>query len=210
MKLPAARVILNPVRISLAEPLPWPAAGAIRFGSVARLETLWKGQDLLLEILSKPPWPSRDWLLSFFGEGPDHEHLKNAVKFFGLESRVTFRGYVRDLKEVWADHHALIMPSRGEGLPLAILEAMICGRPTVATDVGGNYEILEDGVSGFIAEAATPRSFGKTLETAWKEQSRWQQMGQTAHQFAKKLISSDPSRKLLDYLTERSRPPVIS
>ena len=102
------------------------------------------------------------------------------------------------------------MPSRGEGLPLAILEAMICGRPTVATDVGGNCEILEDGVTGFIAEAATPRSFGKAMEAAWQEQSRWRQMGQIAHQFAQKIISSDPNGKLLDYLIERSRPPVIS
>jgi L-malate glycosyltransferase len=205
MTLPAAQVIWNPVRITLPQPLPWPASGIVRFASVARLETLWKGQDVLLEILSKSPWLAREWSLSFFGEGPDEEHLKNAVKFFGLEKRVAFRGYVRDLKEIWADQHALVLPSRGEGLPLAILEAMTCGRPTIATDVGGNCEILEEGVTGFIAEAATPRSFGQAMETAWTEQLRWQQMGQAAHERAQKIISSDPTGKLLDYLTARAR-----
>ena len=206
IKLPAAYVVSNPIRTTLAEPLPWPNGQIVRFGNVARLDTLWKGQDLLLEILSKPPWPSRHWTLSFFGEGPDLEHLKNAVKFFDLGHRVTFRGYVRDLKDVWGDHHVLILPSRGEGLPLAILEAMMCGRPTVTTDVGGNREILEDGVTGFIADAATPHSLGKTLDRAWNEQSRWQQMGQYAHQNAGKIVSTEPSQKLLDYLLERIHP----
>ena len=206
LELPNRQVIWNPIRVSLPQPLPWPA-GPVRFANVARLETLWKAQDLLLEVFSKPPWPARDWSLSFFGEGADLEHLKNAIKFFGLEARVTLRGYVRDLKEVWRDHHALILPSRGEGLPLAILEAMMCGRPTIATDVGGNREILDDGATGFIAEAATPLSLGKTLERAWQEQSRWPQMGLAAHQRAKEIMAANPSQKLLDYLLARARRP---
>jgi glycosyltransferase involved in cell wall biosynthesis len=206
LKLPGGQAIWNPIRMSLPQPLPWPA-GPVRFANVARLETLWKAQDLLLEVFSKPPWPSRDWSLSLFGEGPDLEHLKNAIKFFGLEARVTLRGYVRDLKEVWNDHHALILPSRGEGLPLAILEAMMCGRLTIATDVGGNSEILRDGETGFIAEAATPLSLGKSLERAWQEQPRWPQMGQAAHQRAKEVMSANPTQKLLDYLLARARRP---
>jgi glycosyltransferase involved in cell wall biosynthesis len=205
MKLPAGQVIWNPVRLALPQPLPWPQGKTIRFGCVARLETLWKGQDLLLEILSKSPWPSRDWSLSFFGEGGDWEHLKSATKFFGLESRVQFPGYVRDLKDIWRDHHAMVLPSRGEGLPLAILEAMISGRPTITTDVGGNREILEEGVTGYMAEAATPHSFGNALERAWAEQSRWQQMGETAHQYVQKIVSGDPAQKLLNYLLEKAR-----
>jgi len=204
MKLPGARVIWNPIRVSLTQPLPWPNGQTVRLGCVARLETMWKGQDLLLEILSKPPWPSRDWTLSLFGEGPDLEHLKKAVKFYGLEKSVNFRGYVRDLQEIWRDHHLMVLPSRGEGLPLAILEAMMCGRPTVATDVGGNCEILEDGVTGFIADTATPVSFGRTLERAWSERSRWQQMGQTAHHRAQAMASTNPSQKLLECLIERT------
>lgn len=207
MKLPNARAIWNPIRVTLPQPLPWPETKTIRFGCVARLETLWKGQDLLLEILSQPVWKNRDWILSFFGEGPDMEHLKNAVNFFGLEKRVEFRGYVRELADIWRDQHMMVLPSRGEGLPLAILEAMMCGRPTVTTDVGGNREILEDGVTGYIADVATPNSLGKILERAWSEQTRWPQMGQVAHQRAREIALSDPSQKLLDYLTERSRRP---
>jgi len=205
MKLPAGQAIWNPVRITLPQPLPWPQGKTIRFGCVARLDTLWKGQDLLLEVLSKPPWPSRDWSLGFFGEGGDLEHLKNAVKFFGLESRVEFPGYVRNLQDIWRDRHVMVLPSRGEGLPLAILEAMMCGRPTVTTDVGGNREVLQDGETGFIAEAATPHSFGNTLERAWVEQSRWQEMGEAAHKQVRNIVSGDPAQQLLNYLLEKGR-----
>jgi glycosyltransferase involved in cell wall biosynthesis len=203
MKLPAAQVISNPIRLLGPHPLAWPENKTIRFACVARFDTLWKGQDLLLEILSGPAWSNRDWTLSFFGEGPDLEHLRNAVAFYGLEKRIEFRGYVRELETIWLDHHLMVLPSRGEGLSLAILEAMMCGRPVVTTDVGGNREALEDGVTGFIAEAATPYSFAKTLEQAWNAQSRWMKMGQAAHHRALEIASLDPSRKLLDYLTER-------
>jgi glycosyltransferase involved in cell wall biosynthesis len=204
MKLPNARVVFNPIRLNLSEPLPWPTEKRIRFACVARLETLWKGQDVLLEILSKSPWRERDWSLSFFGEGPDSEHLQNAVKFFGLESRVIFRGYVRELSQIWREHHLMILPSRGEGQPLAILEAMMCGRPTVTTDAGGNREIL-DVTTGFIAEAATPESFEKFLEQAWASQASWSQMGQAAHRRAHELAANEPAGQLLDYLAAAVR-----
>jgi glycosyltransferase involved in cell wall biosynthesis len=205
MKLPAARVIWNPIREALAQPLPWPESPPVRFACVARLEALWKGQDLLFEILSQPQWLAREWGLSLFGEGPDLEHLKNAAKFFNLGRHAEFRGYVRNLDAIWKDHHVLLLPSRGEGLPLAVLEAMMCGRPAVVTDVGENSLVLEDGVTGFIAEAATPSSFGKTLEQAWAERSRWAQMGQAAHRRAKEISGTDPSQQLLDYLKDACR-----
>jgi len=199
LKLPRSRAIWNPIRVSLPGPLAWPDGKTVRLACVARFETLWKGQDLLLETLSQPAWRARDWSLSFFGEGPDTAHLKNAVQFFGLQARVQFPGYVRDLKAIWQAHHLMILPSSGEGLPLAILEAMMCGRPTVATDAGGNREILDDS-TGFIAEAATPFSLGKTLENAWSAQGRWPEMGAAAHRRAKELAAADPTRLLLDYL----------
>ena len=120
---------------------------------------------------------------------------------------MAFPGYVRDLEVVWREHQLMVLPSRGEGLPLAVLEAMMCGRPIVTTDVGGNREVLEDGVSGFIAAAATPDCFGKTLDFAWGEQPRWCQMGQSAHQGALALVSADPGQKLLDYLVARAHGP---
>ena len=54
---------------------------------------------------------------------------------------VHFRGHVNDIRAIWEQNHLLVLPSRYEGLPLALVEAMWCGRPAVVTDVGGNAEL---------------------------------------------------------------------
>jgi len=197
---PESKVIINSSRFNLKELPQWSATDTIHFGCVARMETLWKGQDVLLETLSKPIWQNRQWHLNFYGEGPDQEYICRLIKRYNLEQRVTCHGYVRDIKTAWQKNHLMVLPSRGEGTPLAVLEAMMCGRPTVTTDVGGNREILKDGTTGFIADTATPYSFGHALEKAWQQRDRWQEMGHHAQQKAQELTQADPAQQLLDYL----------
>lgn len=196
-----AEVILNPCRQMLSEPLIYPPLDkSIVFACVARFDVLWKAQDLLLEVLNMPAWSNRDWKLRFFGLGPDLDYVKRYATFLGFMQNVEFCGYVRDLKDIWTDSHLLILPSRGEGTPLAVLEAMICGRPVLTTNVGGNSEVLRDGHDGFISSCATIECLSETLERAWDNQLRWQSMGLSAHHRAKQLYASDPSHKLLQTL----------
>ena len=68
---------------------------------------------------------------------------------------------------------------------------MLCGRPAVVTDVGGNAEWIDDEQTGFVAEAPTAKSFGAALERAWLVQADWQQMGIQGRQ--KALIKFDKS-----------------
>lgn len=202
---PESKVIVNSSRFHIQESPKWSNTDTVNFGCVARIETLWKGQDVLLEVLSKPAWQEREWHLNLYGEGCDREYIDNLIASYNLKQRVTCHGYVRDIKTAWQDNHLMVLPSRGEGTPLAVLEAMMCGRPTVTTDVGGNREILEDGATGFIADTATPYSFGKALERAWQQQERWQEMGNLAQQKAQELTTADPSQQLLDYLIQLSK-----
>jgi glycosyltransferase involved in cell wall biosynthesis len=196
----SAQVILNGPRLKLDEPIRWPS-GPIRFAQVARLETEWKGHDVLLEALATKEWRDRDWRLTIFGTGPDEHYIRQLVDMYGLSEKVEFGGYVRDMKEVYASHHALLLPSRGEGTPLAALEAMMCGRLVIATDVGGNREIIDEGISGFIADAPTARSFGQAMERAWILCSDWEAFGRQAHQRALELEAADPPRQLLEHLS---------
>jgi glycosyltransferase involved in cell wall biosynthesis len=204
LDLPNAEVIYNPIRTVLDAPLQFPHLhSGVAFGCVARFETLWKGQDLLIEILSKPPWAERKWTLHFYGEGPDMEHVKTYTSLLGLGDRVFFEGYRRDLKQIWGRCHCMVLPSRGEGTPLAVLEAMMCGRPVVTTDVGGNREVLEEGVTGWIAEAPTPACFHAALEKAWNAKSKWVEMGVRAHAKALGMDMLRPSKRLFDVLEEK-------
>jgi glycosyltransferase involved in cell wall biosynthesis len=198
--LAQAHVVGNPIRSILPEPLIWPDIDATaHFACVARLETAWKGQDLLLDVLSQVPWRERDWHLTFYGEGPDREHLGRLVELFNLSTRVTFAGFVSELTDIWARNQMLLLPSHGEGLPLSVLEAMMFGRPVVATDVGGNSEIIDNGINGFIAEAATARSFETALQRAWDTRERWIHMGRSAHTRACEVAKGDPASALVSF-----------
>jgi glycosyltransferase involved in cell wall biosynthesis len=100
------------------------------------------------------------------------------------------------VEDVWREHHALALPSRSEGLPLALLEAMLCGRPAVVTDVGGNAEAITDGVSGFLADAPTVGAFDEALERAWERRADWSRMGRAAAAAARAIVPADAGREL--------------
>jgi glycosyltransferase involved in cell wall biosynthesis len=191
-------IILNPIRNRGCTAYPWPDdTGTVNFACVARLEVAWKGQDLLLDVLSQEQWKDRNWKLRLYGEGPDREYLKNLAKFYQISDRVSFVGHRENLEEIWNENHLLLLPSHGEGMPLAALEAMTAGRPVVVTDVGGNSEVIKEGASGFIAEAATLQSFSSALERAWHEKNHWMSMGQSARQTILERGDVDSSTALL-------------
>ena len=160
-ELSNAEVVWNPFNIDYHASLSWPKAGTngeLRLACVARLHPPSKGQDILLEALTAPQWASRPWRLYLYGEGPMRNILERLVQRSGLSDRVIFAGH-KTVEEIWASNHVLVMPSRAEGLPLAIVEAMLCARPVVATDIAGNSEIVEDGVTGFLADAPPPEVY---------------------------------------------------
>jgi glycosyltransferase involved in cell wall biosynthesis len=203
VELTGAKVFYGPLRERFEKPLPMPKPDReVVFACVARLDLLWKGQDILLEVLAGDFWKSRNWSLRIYGQGRDRTHLEALVKQFGLGDRVTFPGFARRMQDIWQDCHVMVLPSRGEGTPLATLEAMMCGRPVVTTDVGGNREVLEEGVTGWLAEAATPQSFALAMERCWAERSGWQVMGAAAHRKALEVDGWQPSLRLLDAIEQ--------
>lgn len=198
-----SRVIYNPIRTQLVKPLEMPSVKeGVFLANVARFEVLWKAQDLLVEWMAQVGRKHPGLRLRFYGEGPDKEHVETLVDQWGLGDVVEFPGYVRDLGEVWSRNHILVLPSRGEGTPLAVLEAMMHGRPVVTTDVGGNAEVIESGKSGWVAGACTPASFGSVLETALACRGDWAVMGKAGHERARLLATRDPAGELLNVLKD--------
>jgi glycosyltransferase involved in cell wall biosynthesis len=200
MKLANAEVVRNPFLVPWDKPAPWPGEeDGLRLACVGRLYPREKGQDILLKVLARDRWRSRPVSLSFFGAGAHLEGLKATAAFLGL-ANVTFAGFAADVEAIWRDHHALLLPSHCEGLPLALVEAMLSGRVAIVTDVAGHAEIVQDGVTGFLAAAPTADHVDEALERAWQQRSQWPGIGEAAARRARALVPPRPERLLADKL----------
>lgn len=185
-------VVWNPYKVSPERAPAWPdESGGWRLACVARMDLAAKGQDLLLQTLARPEWRDRAVELNFFGAGPDELALRRLAGMLQLNN-VHFRGQVNDIRAIWEQNHLLVLPSRYEGLPLALVEAMWCGRPAVVTDVGGNAELCVDDETGFVAPAATLSSFTHALQRAWERRKEWLHLGQAARARVENQIPKDP------------------
>lgn len=129
------------------------------------------------------------------------DSLERLVRRLGLADRVIFTAHL-GVEDIWASNHVLIMPSRLEGLPLAVVEAMLCGRPVVATDVAGHSEIIKDGVTGFLADAPTADSMAQALERFWARRTTAQMMGEVGSTRIRRLLPPDPVRVFTGKLRE--------
>ena len=94
------------------------------------------------------------------------------------------------------------MPSFKEGLPIALIEAMLSGRTAVVTDVGGNTEVIPDDSVAFIADAPTNQSFEKMLDIAWGKKDDWGEMGEKSFSVANAFFGDNPMDALLTELLE--------
>lgn len=191
-----ASVARNPFKVAWDRAPEWPGADlGYRFACVGRLFPKEKGQDLLVRVLARDKWRSRPVSLTFYGTGEQQEGLKAMSAYHGLDN-VRFAGFAVDIEAVWANHHALVLPSRAEGLPLVLVEAMLCGRVAIVTDVAGNAEAVDDGITGFVAAAATEDSLDEAMERAWQRRGEWPEIGRRAASAIRERVPPDPAGEL--------------
>jgi glycosyltransferase involved in cell wall biosynthesis len=206
--LPNAEVVRNPHLARADAPLPWPGREdeSLRLACVARLYLLDKGQDMLLRVLARAKWNGRALHVSFFGRGVNAGSLADLAARLGVRN-ASFEGQTDDVPGIWREHHALILPSRAEGLPLALVEAMMCGRPAIVTKVGGNAEVVQDGVTGFLA-APDEDAIDAALEGAWARRDELREMGERAALRIRALVPDDPAGEFAGALLELASAPV--
>lgn len=116
-----------------------------RLVSVGTLDHLYKGQDVLLDAVAECVRSGVDLTLAFVGDGRHRPLLEERAAALGIGERVTFLGQLpagRPVRDVLDVADLFVLPSRGEGLPRASIEAMARGLPAIGSDVGGYPEIL--------------------------------------------------------------------
>jgi glycosyltransferase involved in cell wall biosynthesis len=195
------RVVRNPFNVSYDARPAWPGDPGLglSLACVGRLDPFQKGQDLLFQVLSLPHWRTRNIRVSLVGSGMFERGLQRLAKDLKLSS-VGFLGFVSDIEDVWSKHHALVLPSRFEGMPLALVEAMLCGRTCVVTDVAGHRELVRNGINGFLAQAPTVELLDAAMNRLWDARHNLKQMGATAAEDVRRWVSRDPVEDFVQHL----------
>ena len=113
----------------------------------------------------------------FAGRGQLEGELKEQVHQLGVAPKVRFLGLRQDIPRILAVLHAFVLPSLSEGLSMAILEAMVAGKPVIATDVGGNPELVEDSETGYLVPSQNSQALADRLISLLMNRDRALQFG---------------------------------
>ena len=130
-------------------------AEALVFGTVGRLINWHKAQDIAIDAFAKlrSANPDRDPWYVLVGEGPDRAQLEAQARQAGVAHRVVFAGYTERPSEMQCGFDVFVLPSKLEGTPFALLEAMACGVCPVAMDVGGVADVIAAPSLGWLVPA---------------------------------------------------------
>lgn len=201
-----SQIVRNPFKVPYDVRLDWPeSVNEWRLACVGRLDPSTKAQDLLLQVLADKKWQKRPIKATVYGAGPFENTIRKLSTHLGCRN-VRFHGHTEDIPGIWRQNHALIMPSRVENLPLTLVEAMLCSRLAIVTDVGGITEFVEHGLNGFVAPAATVAFIDAALEQAWQRREQWQEMGLAARSRVLSMVPEDPVKDFCEQLVLLAAP----
>jgi glycosyltransferase involved in cell wall biosynthesis len=153
---------------------------------VGRLHPV-KDVDTLLAAAARVP----ELTLVVLGDGPERGRLEAKAQRLGIKNRVSFRGLSSEVADVLRASDAFLLSSHGEGMSNALLEAMACGLPCLASrSVGGAGELLGDGRGMLLADADVP-AWAAAVEALIQEPGLRAEMGAAAATFVAGALSLD-------------------
>lgn len=150
-----------------------------------------KSQDVLLQAFARLAGPAPRARLFVAGEGRLEPELRALHARLGLGDRVVFLGARRDVADLVGACDLFVLSSSREGLSVTLLEAMRAGRACVATDVGGNAEAVEHGVTGRIAPVGEPEALASALAEALASPAALQAMGRAGRERWERLFTAE-------------------
>ena len=163
-KFPNKRVIYNPLSFPV---LDCPTTRKQNILCAGRLD-VWhiKGFDIILECWQNLSEKYPDWVLEIAGDGTDEAtlHLKQTIEDKGLTDRVVLLGQVENMKDKFAQTSIFALPSRVEGFPMVLMEAMSQGCACIAYEVGGAIpEMVTDNIDGIVIKDSDILAFTEGL-----------------------------------------------
>jgi glycosyltransferase involved in cell wall biosynthesis len=168
---------------------------------VGRLHPV-KNLDTALDAVAKVP--SVDLLVA--GDGPDRARLERHTRELGVDDRVRFLGQRDDVGDVLRAADVFVLPSHGEGMSNALIEAMACGLAcVVAAEIGGAAQLVGAG-RGIVLPAGDSGAWAATIEQLGKNPSRRRALGSAASRFVHESFTLDRTADLLAALYRQLTP----
>lgn len=198
IRLSNGQVISNPVKVERKVLKSLNSDQGYKLACIGRFIIIDKGQDILIRIMAQEKWKARPLKISFIGNGPDKPALVDLALLLGA-TNVEFLEPEYDIEKLWNNYHALILPSRFEGTPLVLLEAMALGKTAIVSDAGGNAELIEDGATGFVGQPNTI-DFELAMERAWQARDDWSNIGLAGFEKLNNTIPEIPERDFADQI----------
>lgn len=202
-RLPAGsvRVVRNGVPdLGPVEPLPHEGVVLV---AVGRLNAQ-KGFDVLLQALQQLHHEDGVRLL-IVGGGEEHEALTRQSSALGLGEQVRITGWTDQVRDFLSRGDVFVLPSRSEGFPLAIVEAMLAGLPVVASEVGGVPEAVSDGESGLLVPKDDPERLATALQRLIDDPQLRVRMGRRGRNLATRFTDERMARSYLDLWLQLAR-----
>ncbi len=145
--------------------------------------TYQKGFDQIFDIWHKIESLYPDWILTLYGTGAKGAKLKSKIQSLNLGGRVELRPPVKDISKEFLHSSIFALPSRYEGLPMVLLEAMVCGVPAVCFACKcGPRDVIIDGEDGFYVEMGDEKKFKERLTLLMDDVVIRQKMGKQARE----------------------------
>ncbi|MBZ5523673.1 MAG: glycosyltransferase [Acidobacteriia bacterium] len=157
-----------------------------------------KGIDVLVRAASLVCSRYPQALFLVIGEPSEQDYcreLENAVHSLGLAGNFRFMGSREDIFSLLRMSDVFCLPSRSEGFSNALLEAMACRLPSVATDVGGNREAVEDGQTGFIVASEDWQEMGRRILVLLDDRELATTMGRRAEAVVRQKFTAEAMMK---------------
>lgn len=110
------------------------------------------------------------------GDGVQENELKEEVKRLGIQEQIHFLGFRKDVYKLCSSADLFLFASLQEGLPVAIMEAMACRLPIIASRIRGNIDLIDEGKGGYLVDATDVSGFADAIQTAISDKARWDEM----------------------------------
>ena len=169
-------------------------------GTVGRMEAVKDQANLahaFVHALAMSPAAARRLRLVLVGDGPLRAEVESIVRAANAESFVWFAGERSDVAEVTSGLDCFVLPSLAEGISNTILEAMASGLPVIATKVGANADLMEDGLSGRLVPRGNPQAIAEEILRYLSEPALARRHGHAGRQIVERRFSLD--RMVGDY-----------